>query len=78
MTKETLILLFEVDYFDRKDVELIENKDCDSKQLESIVDMAKEKPTNILILNLTDFMDLCNNQEFVIDRYWVSYINYIK
>ena len=78
MTKETLILLFEVEHFDRKDVELIENKDCDSKQLESIVDMAKEKPTNILILNLTDFMDLCNNQEFVIEMYWVSYINYIK
>ena len=78
MKTETLILLFEIDYFDRKEAELVENNNCNSEQLAAIIDMAKEKATTILIYSLTDFMDLCNNQEFQIESYWVSYVNYTK
>ena len=78
MKKETLVLLFEVNFFDRRDAELIENNNCNSQQLAAIVDMAKEKETTIGVYSLTDFMDLCNNQEVEIENYWVSYVNYTK
>jgi hypothetical protein len=78
MKQETLILLFEVAHFDRKEVEFIENNTYDSYTLVEVVDMAKEKETTIGMYSLTDFMDLCNNQEIYLEDYWVSYVNYIK
>jgi len=35
----------------------------------------KEHGEDIEGYSLSDFMDLCNNQEFNPDSYWVSYIN---
>tara|TARA_R110000868_G_scaffold410452_1_gene698518 strand:- start:599 stop:835 length:237 start_codon:yes stop_codon:yes gene_type:complete len=75
---EKMILLFDTNYFERMEVENIENKTYNSEQFIEIIDMAKEKETTIGVYSLTDFMDLCNNQEVYLDGYWISYVNYIK
>lgn len=68
---ETKVLLLPVEYFDRKkDAEMIENSTWDIHQLEAI-------DPRILDYNMSDFMDLCNDQEFNIENYWVSYIQLI-
>jgi hypothetical protein len=75
---EKIILLFDTNYFERTEVENIENKTYNSEQFIEVIDMAKEKETTIGVYSLTDFMDLCNNQEVNLDGYWISYVNYIR
>jgi len=77
-TKETLILLFEINFFDKKDAENIENNTYNADQLLQILDMAIDKETTIGVYSLSDFMGLCNNQEINLEDYWITYINHIK
>lgn len=70
---EIRILLFLVDKYDRRtDVEFIENNVYDLHQLETAI------PNDVWVLTLSEFSDLCNNQEFDIENYWVTYIRYAK
>lgn len=70
--KNVRVLLFRVDDYDRRhDVEFIENNEFDIHTLETAI------PNDVAVLTLSDFMDLCNDQEFDIENYWVTYINLI-
>lgn len=70
-TSSTRILLYPVNLFERRrDAEYIENSTLTVHQLEAI-------DKNIMSYNLSDFMDFCNDQEFDIENYWVSYIQLI-
>lgn len=71
-TENVRILLFPVDKYDRRsDVEFIENNQYDIHQMETLFG------SDVLDYTLSDFMDLCNNQEFDIESYWVTYVNFI-
>jgi len=54
----------------RKLAESIENNVFDS--LDAIQDDLLYDEA--IILNLSDFMDYCNNRELILDNYWVSYV----
>lgn len=63
------VLLYPIDNHDRRtDAEHIENNGYTIDELMSIL------PPDVSILTLSQFMDLCNNEEFNPDSYWVSYI----
>lgn len=67
------VLLFRVDDYDRRrDVEFIENNVYDIHKLETAI------PNDVAVLTLSEFMDLCNDQEFDVENYWVTYINFVK
>ena len=69
MTTEIKMLLFPIDKYDRRnDVEFIENNYYTLDELETKI--AKD----IVVLSLSDFQDLCNDQEFDIENYWVTYV----
>lgn len=71
LSKNVRILLFPVSDYDRKrDAEFIENNNYDIHQLEAL-------PNDVQVYELSEFMDLCNNEEFVINDYWVTYVNFI-
>jgi hypothetical protein len=70
---EIRILLFPIDRYDRRrDAEFIENSVYDIHGLETAI------PNDVGVLTLSEFMDLCNDQEFDIENYWVSYVRYDK
>lgn len=56
----------------RKKCELIENSEFKSIRAVKLF-LAKERVKKYSVYSLTDFMDLCNNQEIVLDNYWLSY-----
>lgn len=60
------IILAPIDYWDRKELELIENTIVDS------INWLTER--DCLILEPSDFMDMCNNQEVDLEKFWLSYI----
>ena len=67
------VLLFRVDDYDRRrDVEFIENNVYDIHELETAI------PNDVAVLTLSEFMDLCNDQEFDVESFWVTYINLVK
>lgn len=71
MKTELRILLLPVEHFDRRrEAEYLENSTLTIHQLEAL-------DRNIIDHTLSDFMDLCNDQEFDIENYWVSYIQLI-
>ena len=66
---KTLILLFPIQLFDRKEAENIQEQKLDSH------DLIKLHDRDIKIIDLSDYMDLMNNQEyFDMDEYWMSYV----
>jgi len=65
------VLLYPVSNYDRRDAEHIENNDITINKLETLI------PNDVGVSKLTDFMDLCNNQELNLEEYWVSYIRII-
>jgi hypothetical protein len=63
------VLLYPMDNHDRiTDAEYIENNGYTLEELETVL------PNDVSVLTLSEFMDLCNNEEFNPDSYWVSYI----
>jgi hypothetical protein len=63
------VLLYPIDNHDRRtDAEHIENNGYTLEELETVL------PNDVSVLTLSQFMELCNNEEFNPDSYWVSYI----
>lgn len=63
------VLLYPIDNHDRRtDAEHIENNGY------TIDELMSGLPNDVSVLTLSEFMDLCNNEEFNPDSYWVSYI----
>ena len=70
---ETYILLMPIKSFERKEAELIENNIYDSIEFLFGIYYGRE----IGIFELTDFMDLMNDQDDVTtdsDKYWMTYV----
>lgn len=73
MNIEIRILLIPIDEYDRKRfAENIENN------VYTIEELGTAIPNDIDIVNLSDFMDLCNNQVLDLEQYWISYIRVQK
>ena len=62
-----IIVLLPITLFDRKQAEQIENCESSSEIVKKIIEKA-------ICMEISDFMDLCNNQEFDIEQYWLTYI----
>ena len=70
---KTYILLMPIKSFERKEAELIENNIYDSIEFLYGLYYGKE----IGIIELTNFMDLMNDQDDVTndsDKYWMTYV----
>lgn len=57
---------------DRRDFEHIENQKIDS--IEEFNKVFGEGFFHVTMYELTDFMDLCNNQEISLEGVWIGYI----
>lgn len=67
---KTMIVMMPIAKFDRrKDAERLENDTMDMVQVNELRDRGAA------VLALTEFMDLCNDQQIDLGGYWVSYIN---
>ena len=75
---KTQIVLIPVDNESdgRKIAERIESQKYSSIS-EILEEFPEEERESIIIHELTDFMDLCNNQELNLESVWVSYVNLI-
>ena len=63
------VLLYPIGNHDRRtDAEHIENNGYTLVELETVL------PNDVQVYTLSQFMDLCNDEEFNPDSYWVSYI----
>lgn len=62
------IALLPIDLFTRNQAENIENCSLSNDNVQKIIE-------KVILLEITDFMDLCNNQEIDLNNYWVSYLN---
>lgn len=67
MTYQKKIAVFPVEKYDRRQIERDENI------IITIQEFNKKYPW-ALFYELTDFMDLCNNQELDLEANWIGYI----
>jgi hypothetical protein len=68
-----VIILLNIDDFERKDANHLENLKVETeKELVSWI-MGKNPEGEFAIYDLTDFMDLCNDQAFAEEQNWISY-----
>lgn len=66
---EKMIVMLPIDKFDRRrDAEHLENNTLNKIQVQEWRDKGAA------VLQLTEFMDLCNDQEIDLGGYWISYI----
>jgi hypothetical protein len=66
---EKMIVMMPIAKFDRRrDAEHLENNTLNEIQVEDL----REK--GAAVLALTEFMDLCNDQQIDLGEYWISYI----
>jgi hypothetical protein len=66
---EKMIVMLPIDKFDRRrDAEHLENNTLTQDQVQEWRDKGAA------VLALTEFMDLCNDQEIDLGGYWISYI----
>ena len=64
-----MIVMLPIDKFDRRrDAEHLENNTLNEIQVQEWRDKGAA------VLALTEFMDLCNDQEIDLGGYWISYI----
>ena len=64
-----MIVMLPIDKFDRRrDAEHLENNTLTQDQVQEWRDKGAA------LLALTEFMDLCNDQEIDLGGYWISYI----
>jgi len=67
---EKMIVMLPIDKFDRRrDAEHLENNTLNEIQVQEWRDKGAA------VLRLTEFMDLCNDQEIDLGGYWISYIS---
>jgi hypothetical protein len=66
-----IIVLLPITLFDRKQAEQIENCESSSENVKKIIEQS-------ICMEISDFMDLCNNQEFDIEQYWLTYIKQLN
>ena len=65
-----MIVMLPIDKFDRRrDAEHLENNTLNEIQVQEWRDKGAA------VLRLTEFMDLCNDQEIDLGGYWISYIS---
>jgi hypothetical protein len=70
---EKMIVMLPIDKFDRRrDAEHLENNTLNKVQVQEWRDKGAA------VLQLTEFMDLCNDQEINLGGYWISYITLSK
>ena len=72
MENNIRVLIMKVADYGRTDAEYIENSELTDAELNEMYN----KGTGVY--TLSDFMDLCNSQEFDIESYWVTYIRVKK
>jgi hypothetical protein len=66
---KTAIVMLPINNFDRRrDAEHLENNTLNQDQVEDL------RERGAAVLALTEFMDLCNDQELDLGEYWISYI----
>jgi hypothetical protein len=66
---EKMIVMMPIDKFDRRrDAEHLENNTLNQVQVEDL------RERGAAVLALTEFMDLCNDQQIDLGEYWISYI----
>jgi hypothetical protein len=66
---EKMIVMLPIDKFDRRrDAEHLENNTLNEVQV------AEWRSRGAAVLALTEFMDLCNDMEIDLGKYWISYI----
>lgn len=66
------ILLLPIDTFDRRgDAEYWENTSMTAGEVKGITDKGGS------VFPLTEFMDLCNDQDLDLEKYWISYITLV-
>lgn len=64
---KNLIALMPVSHYDRRtDAEWVHNT--------ILTDEFKEKYPYATILDLSEFMDLCNDQEIDLEEYWITFL----
>lgn len=64
-----MIVMMPIDKFDRRrDAEHLENNTLNQVQVEDL------RERGAAVLALTEFMDLCNDQQIDLGEYWISYI----
>jgi hypothetical protein len=61
------IALLPIKFYDRKEAEKIENCELLNENVKKVIEKA-------IIMEISDFMDLFNNQEINMDEYWITYI----
>jgi hypothetical protein len=72
-TYRTVILMGEVTKSERKQFEHIENMKFET--IEDILEEFGDDAKNIMISELSDFMDSCNNQDITsMEDYWIGYV----
>jgi hypothetical protein len=70
---EKMIVMLPIDKFDRRrDAEHLENNTLNEIQVQEL------RSRGAAVLALTEFMDLCNDQEIDLGGYWISYITLEK
>lgn len=70
---ETMILLLPVLMHEREFAEKIEGTHFKTPEDEKIIN---ELPNTCLLYNMSDFMDLCNNQELELENYWITHLKW--
>ena len=69
---EKMIVMLPIDKFDRRrGAEHLENSNLTMDQVNEWRDKGA------VVLQLTEFMDLCNDMEIDLGTYWISYITLI-
>ncbi len=77
--REALIVLLSVDgeSADRKDAEKIEGMFLGDRTIREVwkeLTLRFELKTDTRVYNLSDFMDMCNNEEFYQQDWWLTYV----
>jgi hypothetical protein len=70
MAEKTMIVMMPIAKFDRrKDAEHLENNHL------NLISINELRARGAAVLALSEFMDLCNDQEIDLGGYWISYIS---
>jgi len=68
----TRIVMLPIDKFDRiRDAEPMENNTMGPQQIDEL------RTRGAAVLELSEFMDLCNDQQIDLGGYWISYITHV-
>lgn len=68
----TRIVMLPIDKFDRiRDAEPMESNTMGPQQIDEL------RTRGAAVLELSEFMDLCNDQQIDLGGYWISYITHV-